>query len=228
MNPDHRRCPFCGGAGPRARWTARTRRIMSAAVSVNVAGLVLPFAAATVAEWTGADPEGALGGMVYAVGFLVFVPAILLIIPVCLLAVAVNAAGRRAYRDEPLCAAWDVRAPGQVHAVCLPAGSVYSMSDHAWVDGARVPLAWAPQADGTTRATLEAADLRGTLSAAVDRPATAVGLGASIGLAILFQAAPVSGGAPMRFGLEVPGAGIDEVPIENGARGQPRADVHIP
>ena len=111
---------------------------------------------------------------------LVGLPAFLLVVPVLLAVAGLDYAGNRAYRGKSIAASWDVRLDGEDHVVSLPATRV-SSPDHAWVDGARIPLVWTEDGVWSARAALDGGTFGGTLSRGFDRRevAATVGLGAA-------------------------------------------------
>ena len=172
--PGHQALPALQRTRPRGVWPRRSRRVIWVAIGTVLGAIGLSFAVAFVASWIGSDAEGAG----YVVGMLVGMPAFLLLLPVLILAVVVDYAGRRAYPAKPIVASWDVRLDGEGHVVSLPASRI-SSPDHAWVDGARIPLAWTATGVSTARAALDGGTFSGTLSVGTDASevAAVVGLG---------------------------------------------------
>jgi hypothetical protein len=208
-----RRCPHCGGPGPRpgSAWLRRSRWVATVAVGVVLGAIGLSFALAFVASLIGGDAAEA--GSV--VGMLVFLPALLLLVPVLIVVAGLEYAGNRAYRGKSIAASWDVRLDGEDHVVSLPASRI-SSPDHAWVDGARLPLAWTPTGAWSARAVLDGGTLSGTLSKGFDRREIAATLGISAFSAVLGAGTVWGPGA--RYTLQVEGATVEAIPVGGGER----------
>jgi hypothetical protein len=146
---------------------------------------------------------------------LVFMPGLLLLVPVLIVAAGVEYSVNRAYRGKPIVASWDVSLDGESHVVSLPASRI-SAPDHAWVDGARVPLAWTPTGGWTTRAALDGGTFSGTLSKGTDRRETAASIGIFAASAVL--GVPTAGGPRARYALQVEGATVEAILVADGER----------
>jgi hypothetical protein len=177
--------------------------ILGGAIGLSIA---LPF----LGGWIGGDAAEAG----FYMGVLIGMPAFLLLLPVLILAVVVDRAGRRTYPGMSIVASWDVRLDGEDHVVSLPASRISSPDhpDHAWVDGARIPLAWTPTGATTARAVLDGGTFKGTLSVGYDARAFAALLAVS---AVLGAS---SGGPGARYTLRVEGATIEAIPVADGER----------
>lgn len=211
--PASTHCPHCGGPGPGpgSAWLRRSRWVAIVAMVAIFGAIGLSFALAFVASWIGGDAEG----VAYVFGMLVGMPAFLLLVPVLLVVAGLDYAGSRAYRGKPIVASWDVRLDGEDHVVSLPA-SRSSSPDHAWVDGARVSLAWTPTGVSSARAVLKDGTLSGTLSLGFDEREVAATLGLFAVTAVL--GAPAGGGPGARYALQVEGATVEAVPVADGER----------
>jgi hypothetical protein len=165
-----------------------------------------------------------LGGLIggdaaeegFYVGVLIGMPAFLLLVPVLLVVAGLDYAGNRAYRGKSIAASWDVRLDDEVYVVSLPASWI-SSPDHAWVDGARIPLAWTPTGVWGARAVLDGGTLIGTLSKGSDRREVSAFLG--LGAFFTVLGSPAVGLAPLAsYALQVEGATVEAVPIGDGER----------
>ena len=213
IDPAARRCPHCGGPGPEpgSVWLRRSRWVAIVAMGVVAGAIGLSLALAFVASWIGGDAEGVAS----VVGMLIGMPAFLLLVPVLIVVAVLEYAGNRAYRGKPIAASWDVRLDGEDHVVSLPASRI-SSPDHAWVDGARIPLAWTPTGVWSARAVLDRGTLSGTLSKAFNER----GVGATLGFFALSAVlgAPTGGGPGARYTLQVEGATVEAIPVADGER----------
>ena len=226
--PTRFRCRRCGGNVYRAARTARTAAVPGphqgrhgsvvrdgwrlSPWGSSLGAIGLSFALAFVASWIGGDAEEA---GVY-LGMLIGMPAFLLLVPVLLVVAALEYAGNRAYRGKSIVASWDVRLDGEDHVVSLPA-SRSSSPDHAWVDGARIPLSWTPTDVWSARAVLDGGTLSGTLSMGFDKREVTAIVGFFAFSAVL-GVAGAGGGPGARFTLQVEGATVKAVPIADGER----------
>ncbi len=165
----------------------------------------LSLALAFVGSWIGGDAAEAG----FYAGLLIGMPALLLLLPVLIVAVVVDYAGRRAYPAEEIVASWDVRIDGGVHTVSLPGSA--SKPDRVWVDGALLPVAWAPDGEWGAHGAFNARTFNGRLALGYSR-LEVIG---DIGVAAL-------GGGPViptsRFALAVDGATVEEVAVRDGER----------
>jgi hypothetical protein len=178
---------------------------------VVMGALVLSIALAFVVSWIGGDAAEAGFYLVVLIGM----PAFLLLVPVLLVVAGLDYAGSRSYRGKPIVASWDVRLDGEDHVVSLPASRI-SSPDHAWVDGARIPLAWTPTGVWSARAVLDDGTLSGTLSKGFDKREVAAHFGVTAFGVVL--GAVTAGGARARYALEVEDATVEAIPLADGER----------
>lgn len=206
-------CPHCGGPGPEpgSAWLRRSRWVAIAAMVVVVGAIGMTFALGYVASWIGGDAEGVAEIFAMLVGL----PAFLLLVPVLLAVAGLDYAANRAYRGESIAASWDVHLDGEDHVVSLPATRI-SPPDHAWVDGVRVPLAWTPTGVSTAHAALDGGTFGGTLSTGFDRREAAATVGLGAASVLLGGGVVVAPGALCT--LEVAGATVEAIPVEEGER----------
>jgi hypothetical protein len=181
------------------------------AVGAVVGAIGLSFALALVSSWIGGEALEAA----YVVGMLIGMPAFLLLIPVLIVAAGVERSVNRAHRGTPIAASWDILLDGEVHVVSLPASRI-AAPDHAWVDGVRIPLEWAPTGAWTAGAMLDGGTFSGTLRKGYDPGEVAATVGFSAASAAL--GASVASVPAARYALRIEGATATAVPVVDGER----------
>jgi hypothetical protein len=179
---------------------------------VVLGAIGLTFALGYVASWIGGDAEG----VAYFFGMLVGLPAFLLLVPVLLVVAGLDYASSRRYRGKSIAASWDVLLDDEDHVVSLPASRI-SAPDHAWVDGARISLAWTPTGTWSARAALDCGTFSGTLSQRFDKREASAILGLSA-LTLVLGLGAGGGGPGARYALEVEGATVEAIPVADGER----------
>lgn len=192
-------------------WPRRAQRAIWAAILVVGVAIGLSFALPFLGGLVGGDAVEAG----FYVGVAIGMPAFLLLLPVLALAVVLDVAVRRIYPAKPIVASWDVRLDGGVHVVSIPASGV-SPPDHAWVDGARVPLAWTQTGAGSGRAVLDAGVLSGTLTVGFETRDVVASLGILAVTGIL--GAPVGSGPGASHALHVVDATVEAISVAHGLR----------
>jgi hypothetical protein len=154
--------------------------------------------------------SGAVGGdapeiVVYG-GFLVVVPVVFLCGLVFVIGAAVDALGRRRYPAVPIAVSWDVTLGGDTHVVSLP--STRELAPFAWVDGARVPLAWVTYGSDTSRADLVVGYSSGTITMRPDGGAMVAAVVEIAITSILGSPTASASGTDDLYLLEVEGAQV--------------------
>lgn len=221
VDPSISRCPFCGGVGPRVRWTRRLGRAMTVVTAIPFVFMAIGiggYAFAVLLAMVRPDLVDLGEGLGLVFGFLFFTPGFFLLVPAGLFGVLVKFLIRRAYPTERLSLAWDYRDATGLHAMGLPESGT-GTPDHAWLDGRRLPLTWMPGEAGSTEASVRLAGSEVDLEMQVDVGKTALLVGAWVVMAVLLRDAS-AGIDPVvtRYQLVVPGATVEEVTVRDGER----------